>query len=1485
MKKHHAINCGDVAVRAEGAATEAGTVQSEADASSAHAGVCFTAEVSAGGGMTPLFAGASLPAAASQAAERRRANTAVRGAPAGAEELSLRDVLASGRSSASWTQSAITSGIMMKQGEATTTFKKRFFSCAKGSGEVQYFDAVRKLFKIPKGSILLRTVEHIVADRGSGHVRYDRRRIMLYTPTRTWVLRADRSEEAQEWVRVFEAESGVIASEHPPGGAKGAAAARAVSSDADVVEARRSVVDPTRVHTPPPLYPLVFHGDVAVSAPPVVAQAESSAVPTSPPTGLATRLGKRPTAAHLRMLLRDRTLASQYDAEYGAGAARLVIADADVAAAALLKEAVASTAAAHNATVAGGRAAACYSRERAQHSVTAARSSPHSFESLQNKTSSHEMNASCAFASPGSVARRARQRSIMGAPEVHSAVARQRGCESMDAQHRLRQGRAPSLGNAPLCSAVASTAAAHHSTVASGRAAARCAAQQQRAALAVPAAASEFAESQECFCSIPGAMDPSFEDLLLDRDLPSHRAPLGLPFLISSVDQVCAALGVVSTASAPPVGCSAAQRALERTRDLLRSMPPRGAFGAAAMSHVLDSVVSTLRALPAGSAAVVPICWCRPLGTAARASEYDELQNQLKSAIASGGVHDFAKCVVASASSVMDEVAAGATKSAAVLARNAVRDAVKAKFGDVGASLLDGALPPSSAPAARGTVAGGAGGSPTRVEVDASQHFVLCVVARDAGTGDTCTVSVVNTRDGSDSGAEYHPSRPCSRLTSGAAAAVPLFERLTIIELRDVPRAHICDAAWWLAALRTQFFPCGIEGANSGPKALYENLLPALNQRPLAANPDRCGDHAAWAPPAVAGDASGVRCVVAALVPLLRGFGAAPAAARLVSDVLVPVAFAQKAKRALSADPTALVGDAAVHAAASAAVLALGNRAAREVERDDTVMSAAHCAEVSACVGAMRASVEAAKRADWSAALPARTTSGAASALPTRDAARHARFGRFRLDDGGVNGERLAGGMAPPRILRPIELTLVKDHGEVRSMDEAALALRHAVELCALLDNQSDLVANSARLRVALVRHVVTRTLPLPLPVTHSERDRRCFWSAEPLLRGMQDEIVRLLHSLTHHYIAASLSVANTAAFNAARVLTLACIATLTDAVVRRCASDHSSALSRHYSGEAEGPTRPFAIAIGPRLRALSTHMSLRAPELATARSGVLDYFDALGALVRDDHILFDYTSAMALGAGDARLVNQLCVDRGLAQGARGSERATLALRYLTGEERGLIDSEPALGLFRDIAFVLQLLMCGGGNVPKEMWSKKDALLQWSTASAAIARPGVEVATGGSYDAPRVRITAFGGRQIDCTAQAAAAAAAAREPASKNPLKWLASVGRKQHRVVEISSDPTVLVPAQQRAGRRITTEEDVLHLTGSLRTLPFNVFDDGDGVLFPMLSEPDVELLLQFLTAPLLRIPLAAAFFADPVRIDVLVVGNVNHGAAIFAE
>lgn len=173
-----------------------------------------------------------------------------------------------GRSSAAqWVQPDILSGTMMKQGETSQGFKKRFFSCTKGTGEVKYYDTVHKLLKIPKGTISLCAVEHIVADRGSGRVRYDRRRILLCTPMRTWVLRAERSEEAQEWVRVFEIESGVRASEHLPSGAKGAAAARAVSSDAE--GGSKPVTDPPRQQTLPPLYALNGGNDAAPSAPSV----------------------------------------------------------------------------------------------------------------------------------------------------------------------------------------------------------------------------------------------------------------------------------------------------------------------------------------------------------------------------------------------------------------------------------------------------------------------------------------------------------------------------------------------------------------------------------------------------------------------------------------------------------------------------------------------------------------------------------------------------------------------------------------------------------------------------------------------------------------------------------------------------------------------------------------------------------------------------------------------------------------------------------------------------------------------------------------------------------------------------------------------------------------------------------------------------------------------------------------------------------------
>ena len=74
---------------------------------------------------------------------------------------------------------------------------------AAGSGELKYFSDT---FKVAKGTIFLSLctkLEHDAADA--------RHLITVHTPTRAWELRAESASDALEWLRMFEAESGVVA--------------------------------------------------------------------------------------------------------------------------------------------------------------------------------------------------------------------------------------------------------------------------------------------------------------------------------------------------------------------------------------------------------------------------------------------------------------------------------------------------------------------------------------------------------------------------------------------------------------------------------------------------------------------------------------------------------------------------------------------------------------------------------------------------------------------------------------------------------------------------------------------------------------------------------------------------------------------------------------------------------------------------------------------------------------------------------------------------------------------------------------------------------------------------------------------------------------------------------------------------------------------------------------------------------------------------
>ena len=247
-------------------------------------------------------------------------------------------------------------------------------------------------------------------------------------------------------------------------------------------------------------------------------------------------------------------------------------------------------------------------------------------------------------------------------------------------------------------------------------------------------------------------------------------------------------------------------------------------------------------------------------------------------------------------------------------------------------------------------------------------------------------------------------------------------------------------------------------------------------------------------------------------------------------------------------------------------------------------------------------------------------------------------FGRLLLAD----VEALAGGAKPPPLLRPVALTLVPDR--VTTLHEAACALRHAERLCTLLANQAGLLKHSISLRLALLQHLFTCVLPLPLPLSHPARATRCFWAAQPCRYETQADVLALLRLLSRHYAAACLSLKADRALDAARLLTAACMASIADAVARKAASDVPSLFAGHYAGDAPGPLRPYGFTMR-RFAAEAEALPLTSPEFATALTQVLDYFASVDAAVEGSHVIFGFESDMKPSVGDAALIDQLCLD------------------------------------------------------------------------------------------------------------------------------------------------------------------------------------------------------------------------------------------------
>jgi hypothetical protein len=654
---------------------------------------------------------------------------------------------------------------------------------------------------------------------------------------------------------------------------------------------------------------------------------------------------------------------------------------------------------------------------------------------------------------------------------------------------------------------------------------------------------------------------------------------------------------------------------------------------------------------------------------------------------------------------------------------------------------------------------------------------------------DTYSLAVCN----SGKGSEYHVCRP--------AEASGELDKTLSYSLYDIPKTRVIDSSIWFLIFRQMVYP----DKNNGPAALYEQLLPYLNQNPLLANIQGfVGSN--WQPLPISSDrdTSRIGIVLEGLRQTLIFGGLTPHYAQHVST-LVSWTLAQKLEvelRNVSFLPTSDAN------AVKFIGQGLAKLAARDSESPLSPISVSECQQIARCVSAIESGAEKFLPSD----LPEGVPEGLSEPMPSsvRD---YPLFGRLRRD---VSVEGLIGDAPKPAISIPVCFTQMADR--VTTHLDAATAMRDCVEICTLLDYQKDTIKNSYLHRAALMQHLFTRVIPLPLP--QNEDQSECFWGSCQMRYADQADILRLLDMLCRQYVAVSLSLNITRSFDAIRMLVLGIMACIADRVLRIPACDRPSKFGQHYSGNMPGPVKPFGFDMG--VYAIESESAkFTDPDLATARTQLLDYFQQQRSGLEDDHMIFAFENGMELSAGDCALLNQLALSTGYS---RESLDQPELLRVITGEDREILDLDPSIGFFRNIVFYFKSFFVPSSDQLPAMahWKAIDAALEWKSSD--------------------LEMKVFGfGQQLKCSGFV---------KAGQEKRGFLTSLfGDGKPRAPPSGANPSNLV------NEKIEGEDDVLFV----KHLP-----DFDG----RLPSRSCELLLQYLTAPYLRIPLVLQFFADQMRV-----------------
>lgn len=697
------------------------------------------------------------------------------------------------------------------------------------------------------------------------------------------------------------------------------------------------------------------------------------------------------------------------------------------------------------------------------------------------------------------------------------------------------------------------------------------------------------------------------------------------------------------------------------------------------------------------------------------------------------------------------------------------------------------------------------------VSDDGLEYGIIVVVTKNKEEGDdNFSVALINTND-EKNGLNYHPF-----VVDPSDGSVL---RSLTLELTNIPSTKILSTAFWFMVFKSSILANG----KIGNSFYYDKAFPFLVQMPLASAHQAGIDSQAilndFGRVPQGGDYSFIHCALECIRYLARLTGltfeqSQHMVAMTKWNILEFVRNDLGVGKELSKHELELIR-VATRSTAKAVGLQIG--------RENT-LSASHIAKLMNTISIIDENIA--------------TKDDAYNTAPVFDLIKDEQlkdigvwnwFGRFRRE---FDVEPFAGDAPVHAILRPVEMTLVPE--KVNSFHEVACAMRHAVHLCVLLSNQQTLIRNTYTLRFCLIEHLFIRVIPLPLPINHADREKRCFWHAQDMRYETQADIMRLLSMLCRHFAAVSLSIKMTRSGDALRMLIFACMATIGDACMRKVATDIPSQASLHYSGKANGPVRPFGFDMG-NFAEESEYLKFSSAEAATARTQVLDYFFQLKKEIDEFHLIFNFDKTSECSGTDRIYIDQLCLQMGFP---RNSEPF-----YITGMNPLIIENYPEVMFFRDIVFMFKLVMVPTSDKLPElsMWTATDARLGWT----------YEEKTG------HYIVTAFN-RKLDCVQNTVLKVEEQQvKQATKRKgffayLFRLVGVPQKSLRSIPSQANPSILL------GERVDTEDDILHI----RTLP-----DFDGTL----GARDCELMLQYLLAPYMRIPLLLHFFSFENRLKAL--------------